>query len=253
MVNLSFESKLKNMAIGAYIAAVKKQKKVLISDTTLRDGEQAPGASLYIEQKLTIARQLERLGVDAIESGFPASSSEDFEAARLISQQIKRPVISALSRCNKDDIAITADALKGARRRSLALFIGTSPYLRQYSLNKSQDQVIDIMKEAIAYAKRFSDAVTFGAEDASRTEPEFLYRVYEEAINSGALVIGFTDTVGWLVPHEVKSVIDGIQQNVKNLDKAFLGIHFHNDLGLAVANSLAASQSHVKLKRNWND
>lgn len=238
---------IEKLALSTLIKIIKGQKRVLISDTTLRDGEQAPGASLNIEQKLTIAKQLDSLGVDSIEAGFPASSKEDFEAVRLISNVVKRPVISALSRCRKEDIEITAKAFKNAKRWSISLFLGTSPILRKYSLGKSKKEIIEILKDSIKFAKRFTDNIAFGAEDATRTEPKFLYKVYEEAIDSGAIVIGFPDTVGWLVPDEVKEMINGIKKNVRNLKNALLAIHFHNDLGLAVANSLAALECGINI------
>jgi 2-isopropylmalate synthase len=156
-------------------------------------------------------------------------------------------MLSALSRCHKGDIELTAEAFKDAKRWGIALFLGTSPILRKYSLNKTKEEVLEILKNAIRFAKTFTKTIAFGAEDATRTEPEFLYKVYEEAIDSGAMVIGFPDTVGWLIPSEVKKEIDGIKRNVRNLDKAFLAVHFHNDLGLAVANSLAAIESGINI------
>lgn len=236
----SIQGRLKETLTRAVIGFIKKHRIVLISDTTLRDGEQAPGGSLNVEQKLIIARQLESLGVNAVETGFPASSKEDFEAARLISRNVRRPLISALCRCRREDIELTADALKDARRWGFTLFLGTSPMLRKYSLNKTKEEIMDIMKESIKQAKQFTDNVVFAPEDATRTEPEFLYRIYEEAIDAGAAVVGFTDTVGWLIPQEAKDMICGIREHVRNLDKVLLAAHFHNDLGLAVANSLAA-------------
>ena len=247
MFDIGLGDGLKKIGLAAFIGIIKRQKRILISDTTLRDGEQAPGASLDIEQKLTIAKQLDSLGVDSIETGFPASSKEDCEAARLISSQVKRPVISALARCRKEDIKLAAESLKGARHWSISLFLGTSPILRKYSLGKSKEEVIEILKEAIKFAKEFTDNVAFGAEDSTRTELEFLYEVYKEAIDSGARAIGVPDTVGWLVPDEAKRLIDGIRKNVPNLNKAFLAVHFHNDLGLAVANSLAAIEYGVNI------
>ena len=247
MFDINLGNGLGKIALNAFIEIVKRQKRILISDTTLRDGEQAPGASLSTEQKLAIAKQLDALGVDAIEAGFPASSKEDFEAVRLISREVKRPLISALSRCHKEDIKLTAECFRDAKRWGIALFLGTSPILRKYSLNKSKEEVIKILKEAIELAKKFTDTIVFGAEDATRTEPEFLYEVYEEAIDSGALVIGFPDTVGWLIPEQVKGMIGGIKRNVHNLNKALLAVHFHNDLGLAVANSLAAVECGVNI------
>lgn len=247
MLDINFADGLGKIAINTFIEIIKKQKRILISDTTLRDGEQAPGASLNVKQKLTIAKQLDSLGVDAIEAGFPASSKEDFEAAKLISSELKRPLISALSRCHKEDIKITAESFKNAKRWGIALFLGTSPLLRRYSLNKSKDEIIEILKNAIKFSKKFTDNIAFGAEDATRTEPEFLYKVYEEAIDSGARAVGFPDTVGCLTPGEVKEMIAGIKENVPNLKKAFLAIHFHNDLGLAVANSLAAVECGINI------
>jgi 2-isopropylmalate synthase len=247
MFDIAFGDRLERIALNKFIGFIKEQKRVLISDTTLRDGEQAPAASLDIKQKLTIARQLDSLGVNSIEAGFPASSKEDFEAVRLISKEIRRPMLSALSRCHKGDIELTAEAFKDAKRWGIALFLGTSPILRKYSLNKTKEEVLEILKNAIRFAKTFTKTIAFGAEDATRTEPEFLYKVYEEAIDSGAMVIGFPDTVGWLIPSEVKKEIDGIKRNVRNLDKAFLAVHFHNDLGLAVANSLAAIESGINI------
>ena len=211
MFDIGLGEGLKNIGLSAFIEIIKRQKRILISDTTLRDGEQAPGASLDIEQKLAIAKQLDKLGVDSIETGFPASGKEDCEAARLISSEVKRPVISALARCHKEDIRLAAESLKNARHWSISLFLGTSPMLRKYSLNKSKEQVIDILKDAIKFAKGFTDSVAFGAEDATRTEPEFLYEVYKEAIDSGVRAIGVPDTVGWLVPEQVKEMIDGIK------------------------------------------
>lgn len=244
---MNFGDELKKIGASALVGIIKRQRRILISDTTLRDGEQAPGASLDIKQKLEIAIQLEKLGVDSIEAGFPISSNEDFEAVKLIAGEIKKPVISALSRCHKEDIKTAYDALKKARHCGISLFMGTSPILREYSLGKSKEEIIKIVKDAVKYAKEFTDNVAFGAEDATRTEPEFLYKVYDEAIDSGARAIGFPDTVGWLVPNQVKEMIEGIKKNVHNLNRALLAIHFHNDLGLAVANSLAAVECGVHI------
>jgi len=229
------------------IKRIKKENRIFISDTTLRDGEQAPGASLNIEEKLKIAKQLDTLGVDSIETGFPISSKEDFGAVELISRNVRRPVLTALCRCKKEDIDCAREALKGARRWGVGLFLGTSPILRKYSLHKTKEGVVDIIKESIAYAKNFTDNIAFGAEDASRTEPEFLYKVYREAIKAGALVVAFPDTVGCLIPNEVRDIIKEIKANVSNLNKAFLAVHFHNDLGLAVANTLEAIRNGVNI------
>lgn len=243
----ALEKRLKGTVKDFLVEAIKKQKRVFISDTTLRDGEQAPGAALGIEDKLEIAMALDRLGVDSIEAGFPVSSAEDFEAVKLIAKKVRRPVITALCRCNRGDIDCAKEALKGARRWGLALFMGTSPILRKYSVKKKKDEVIKTIKNAIIYAKKFTDSIAFGAEDASRTEPEFLYKVYTSAIDAGALVIGFPDTVGNMTPDEVADAISGIKANVHNLHKAFLAVHFHDDLGLAVANALTAIKNNVNI------
>ena len=241
------ENKLRGTVRDLLINTIKKQNRVFIGDTTLRDGEQAPGAGLNVEEKLKIAHQLSALGVDSIEAGFPVSSKEEFEATQLIASRVKRPVITALCRSKKEDIDCATEALKRARKWGLALFMPTSPILRKLSVNKRKEDIISEIKSAISYARRFTDSIVLAAEDASRTEPDFLYKVYREAIDSGALVVGFPDTVGCMVPEEVKEAIAGIKANVPNLSKAFLGVHFHNDLGLAVANALAAIESGVNI------
>jgi len=241
------QERLKENVKDLLIKRIKNEKRIFIGDTTLRDGEQAPGAGLDIDQKVTIAKQLDKLGVDSIEAGFPISSKEEFEAVRSVSEKVRRPVITALCRSRKEDIDCAKEALSKAHRWGLALFLGTSPILRKYSLGKTKDEVKTIVKDAITYAKKFTDNVAFGAEDATRTELDFLYQVYTIAIEAGALVIGFPDTVGCLVPDEVAESIKDIRSNVPNIDKAFLAVHFHNDLGLATANTLAAIKSGVNI------
>jgi len=240
---MDIKQNFRDFITGNVIKAIKGSRRILISDTTLRDGEQAPGASLNSEEKLQVAKKLDALGVDSIETGFPASSKEEFDAVRLISASVKRPILTALSRCLKGDIEKTKDAFRGNPRWGISLFLGTSPFLRKFSLDKSQEELLAILREAIGLARKYTLNVAFGAEDATRTEPEFLYRVYREAISAGAVVIGVPDTVGRLLPDEVKGLINGIRDNVPNIDKVLLATHFHNDLGLAVANSLAAVQS----------
>lgn len=241
------EERFKGTVKDLLIKRIKSEKRIFIGDTTLRDGEQAPGGSLSVEDKLKVARQLDSLGVDSIEAGFPISSKEDFEAVKLVAREVRRPVITALCRCKKEDIACAKEALERARRWGLALFAGTSPILRKCSLRKTKKETIETIKGGIRYARRFTDSVAFAPEDASRTEPEFLYEVYEEAIKAGALVVGFTDTVGCLTPGEVDEVMTRIRAHVRNLDKAFLAVHFHNDLGLAVANALTAIRNGVNI------
>ena len=243
----NLESVFRGRVKDLLIKRIKKEGRIFIGDTTLRDGEQAPGAGLGVADKLKIAKQLDTLGVDSIEAGFPISSKEEFEAVKLIAENVHRPVITALCRSRKEDIDCAREALKNAHKWGFGIFLGTSPILRKYSLGKTKEEVIQIIKETISYAKKYSDNIAFGAEDASRTEPDFLYRAYEEAIKAGAMVVGFPDTVGCLIPEEVKDIIENIKLNVRNLDKAFLAVHFHDDLGLAVANALAAIKSGVNI------
>ncbi len=214
--------------------------KVRIFDTTLRDGEQAPGAALDSEGKLEIARQLVRLGVDIIEAGFPVSSPEDFRSVNLIGKEIKGATICGLSRCVQKDIDAVKDALLPAERKRIHLFIATSPIHMEFKLKKSPEDVLSIAIEAIKYARQFFDDIQFSPEDASRSEPEFLYRVIEEVIKAGATTINIPDTVGYAVPEQFANLIKGILDHVPNINKAIISVHCHNDLGLAVANSLAA-------------
>ncbi len=214
--------------------------KVRIFDTTLRDGEQAPGAALDSEGKLEIARHLVRLGVDIIEAGFPISSPEDFRSVNLIAKEIKGATICGLSRCVQKDIDAVKDALFPAKRKRIHLFIATSPIHMEFKLKKSPEDVLSIAIEAIKYARQFFDDIQFSPEDASRSEPEFLYRVIEEVIKAGATTINIPDTVGYAVPEQFANLIKGILDHVPNINKAVISVHCHNDLGLAVANSLAA-------------
>ncbi len=215
-------------------------EKLRIFDTTLRDGEQAPGAALDRTGKIEIARQLERLGVDIIEAGFPISSPEDFESVKEVSSVVSSPVICGLSRCVEADIEACRDALSPAKRKRIHLFIATSPIHMEYKLRKSQDEVIQIAIDAVKYARRFFDDIQFSPEDASRSEPDFLYKVLEEVIRCGATTLNIPDTVGYAVPEQYAQLISGILNNVPNINNAIISVHCHNDLGMAVANSLAA-------------
>lgn len=214
-------------------------EKILIFDTTLRDGEQSPGASLEAYEKLEIAKQLARLNVGIIEAGFPVSSPGDLEAVRLIAQKIKGPIICALARCLKKDIDAAGDALRPARRKRIHLFLATSKIHMRYKLRKPEDEIIRLAVENIKYARRFSDDIEYSPEDATRTEKEFLYRVIEETIGAGATTINIADTVGYAIPEEFGELIYDIRNNVPNIEKATISVHCHNDLGLAVSNSLA--------------
>lgn len=219
------------------------QDRIIIFDTTLRDGEQAPGAALNIDEKLTIARQLARLGVDVIEAGFPYSSPGDFEAVQKIAEAVgveNGPIICGLARTTHQDIKTAAEALKPAARSRIHTFIATSDIHLQYKLKKTRQEVLAIAEEMVAYAKSFVNDVEFSPEDAGRSDPEFLYQVLERAIAAGATTVNIPDTVGYTTPAEFGNLIRGIKENVPNIDQAIISVHGHNDLGLAVANFLEA-------------
>jgi 2-isopropylmalate synthase len=218
-------------------------ERIIIFDTTLRDGEQSPGATLNVDEKLTIARALARLGVDVIEAGFPYASPGDFEAVQKIAQTVGvegGPSICGLARATQQDIKTAAEALKPAAKPRIHTFIATSDIHLQYKLKKTRQEVLAIVPEMVAYAKSFVDDVEFSPEDAGRSEPEFLYQVLERAIAAGATTVNIPDTVGYMTPSEFGSLIRGIKENVANIDQAIISVHGHNDLGLAVANFLEA-------------
>ncbi|MCY6372025.1 2-isopropylmalate synthase [Clostridium ganghwense] len=218
-------------------------KKIQIFDTTLRDGEQTPGVSLNVQEKLEIAKQLEMLEVDVIEAGFPIASNGDFEAVKAIAKEIKKPIINALARANKKDIDRAWEALKYAERPRIHTFIATSDIHMKYKLNMEPEEVLKRAVEMVSYAKTLCDDIEFSPEDGSRTCPEFLYKVLEAVIDAGATVVNIPDTVGYTTPVEFGEFIRGIKENVPNIDKAIISVHCHNDLGLAVANSLAAIEN----------
>ncbi|NLA84811.1 MAG: 2-isopropylmalate synthase [Clostridiales bacterium] len=213
---------------------------IAIFDTTLRDGEQSPGISLNMHEKLEIARQLENLGVDVIEAGFPISSKGDFEAVRAVAREVRKPVIAALARAVKKDIDRAWEALHEAARPRIHTFIATSDIHMKYKLRMEPEEVIKRAVEAVSYAKSLGSQVEFSPEDGSRTRPEFLYMILEEVIKAGADVINIPDTVGYSTPDEFGAIIRGIRENVKGIDNVVISVHCHNDLGMAVANSLAA-------------
>ncbi len=217
--------------------------KIIIFDTTLRDGEQSPGASLTTKGKLEIARQLANLKVDVIEAGFPVSSKGDFEAVKAIAKEIKGPVICGLARCVKKDIDTVYRAVKAAHKPRIHVFLATSKIHMKYKLKKAEDEILRLAVWGVKYAKSLVDDVEFSPEDASRTDKEFLYRVVEAAIEAGAKTVNIPDTVGYAMPSEFGSLIKGIRENVPNIDKCVLSVHCHNDLGLGVANSIAALQN----------
>jgi 2-isopropylmalate synthase len=225
------------------------QDRIIIFDTTLRDGEQSPGATLNVDEKLTIARQLARLGVDVIEAGFAYASPGDFEAVQKIARTVGTetgPIICSLARAIRDDIKAAAEAIKPAVHSRIHTFISTSDIHLQYQLKKSRAEVLAIAEDMVAYAKSFVDDVEFSPMDATRSEPEFLYQVLERAIAAGATTINIPDTVGYTTPAEFGAIIRGIKENVPNIDQAIISVHGHNDLGLAVANFLEAVKNGVR-------
>jgi len=217
--------------------------RIIIFDTTLRDGEQSPGATLNVDEKLAIARQLARLQVDVIEAGFPFASPGDFEAVRRIAENVGReggPTICGLARATQQDIKTAAEALSPAAHSRIHTFIATSDIHLKHKLRKTREEVLDIVPEMVGYAKSFVDDVEFSPEDAGRSDPEFLYQVLERAIAAGATTVNIPDTVGYTMPSEFGGIIRGIVENVPNIDQAVISVHGHNDLGLAVANFLEA-------------
>ncbi|NLC78071.1 MAG: 2-isopropylmalate synthase [Clostridia bacterium] len=215
-------------------------ERVYIFDTTLRDGEQSPGVSLNIQEKLEIAAQLARLGVDVIEAGFPITSKGDFNAVKAIAENIKGPAICALARTAEKDIDRAAEALEKAERPCIHTFIAASDIHLKYKLRMTREEVLEAIEKGVKYARRFTDYVEYSPEDGSRTDPDFICRVVETAIKAGARVINIPDTVGYATPDEFGSFIANIMNRVPNIDQAIISVHCHNDLGLAVANTLAA-------------
>jgi len=213
---------------------------IKIFDTTLRDGEQSPGASMNIEEKLTVARQLAKLRVDIIEAGFPIASPGDFEAVKRIAEEIKGPVICGLARAKNEDIDSVGNALISAERKRIHTFIATSDLHLQFKLRMSREDVLAAAIAAVKRARMYTDDVEFSAEDATRSDIDYLCRVIESAIDAGATTINIPDTVGYAIPPEFGEMIDTIRHRVPNIDKAILSVHCHNDLGLAVSNSLIA-------------
>jgi len=212
---------------------------VLIFDTTLRDGEQTPGVSLTGEEKLQLARQLARLGVDVIEAGFPAASRGDLEAVRRIALEVEGPTICALARAREEDIRAAWEAVRYAEKPRIHVFIATSRIHLEHKLRMTPEEVLARTREMVALASSLCQDVEFSPEDASRTEPGFLYEILEAAIQAGASTVNIPDTVGYALPEEFASLIRGIRKNVPGIERATISVHCHDDLGLAVANSLA--------------
>ncbi|MBK8175947.1 MAG: 2-isopropylmalate synthase [Rhodospirillales bacterium] len=214
--------------------------RIIIFDTTLRDGEQSPGASMNLDEKLRIAQVLEEMGVDVIEAGFPISSRGDFEAVHQIARQVKSSTVCGLARAVRGDIEQVAEALRPAPRGRIHTFISTSPLHMKYKLQLEPAQVLERIVESVSYARRFTDDVEWSCEDGSRSEHDFLCRCVEAAIEAGAGTINIPDTVGYAIPTEFAALIAMLRNRVPNIDRAILSVHCHNDLGLGVANSLAA-------------
>jgi len=220
-------------------------KEIQIFDTTLRDGEQVPGCKLNHTQKMTVARELENLGVDVLEAGFPISSPGDFKAVEMISKEIRKPIICGLSRAVKQDIKVAAEALEHAARPRIHTGIGTSAEHIKYKFATTPDKIIERAREAVKYAKTFVEDVEFYAEDAGRTDNEYLAKVIQEVVNAGATVLNIPDTTGYCLPGEFGEKIQYLVENVKGIDKCIISAHCHNDLGLATANSIAGMTNGV--------
>lgn len=223
--------------------ATSSQPRIRIFDTTLRDGEQSPGASMNLEEKLTIAQALADLGVDIIEAGFPIASPGDFEAVEQIAKTIRGPVICGLARCSDQDIDRAWEALKHSLSPRIHVFLATSAIHREFKLKMTADEIVQRAVAGVQRAKRVCDDIEFSPEDAARTEPDFLCRVVEAVIAAGATTVNIPDTVGYATPTHMGRVIHTLVNKVPNIDQAVISIHCHNDLGLAVANSLAAVEN----------
>ncbi|MGX7106326.1 2-isopropylmalate synthase [Hutsoniella sourekii] len=218
-------------------------KHIQFFDTTLRDGEQTPGVNFNTQEKIQLAKQLESWGIDVIEAGFPISSQGDFEAVQAIARELTTTRVCGLARCNRADIDRCHEALVDAKHKQIHVFIATSPIHREYKLNKSKQEILDSIQEHVTYAKTLFDHVQFSAEDATRTEPDFLAEACELAIQCGATIINIPDTVGYTNPSEYGQLFNYLQENVPSFDQAIFSCHCHDDLGLAVANSLAAIEN----------
>ncbi|MFC1517972.1 2-isopropylmalate synthase [Candidatus Margulisiibacteriota bacterium] len=220
-----------------------KKDKIIIFDTTLRDGEQSPGCSMNIEEKVELARMLEKLRVDVIEAGFAISSPGDFAAIQAVAKAVKAPTVCSLARTMKKDIDTAADAIKAAKNKRIHTFIATSPVHMEHKLKMMPDKVLETAVGAIKLAKSYVEDVEFSCEDAGRSEPAFLYKIIEAAIKAGATTVNIPDTVGYCTPTEFGKIIYGIKENIPNIDKAVISVHIHNDLGLAVASSIASIEN----------
>jgi len=215
-------------------------ERVIIFDTTLRDGEQSPGASMNTREKLRLAVQLEKLGVDVLEAGFPIASEGDFDAVSKIAGRLKRTEVAALARASKGDIDRAWHAIKHAAKPRIHTFIATSDIHLKYKLKMSRDEVVKAAVDAVTYARSFTENVEFSAEDGSRSDRDFLCKVFEAAIDAGASTVNLPDTVGYAIPDEYADMVKYVMSHTPNIDRAILSVHCHNDLGLATANTIAA-------------
>ncbi len=220
--------------------AQRKEDRVVIFDTTLRDGEQSPGASMNLTEKLEVARALERLGVDVIEAGFPITSPDDFEAVRAVAREVKRPGVAGLARCVAKDIDRAAEAVAEAKKPRIHVFLATSKIHREHKLRKARSEILRLAVEGVERAKAAVTDVQFSPEDAARTEPDFLAEVVEAVIDAGATTVNIPDTVGWATPDGFGALIAELFHRVPNIHRTTIAVHCHDDLGMAVANSLQA-------------
>jgi len=214
--------------------------RVIIFDTTLRDGEQAAGGTLNVQEKLEIAHQLEKLGVDVIEAGFPVTSPGDFEAVRLIAEKVRKPSVCALMHANIKAIDESWKAIKKASNPRIHIVLSSSDIHLFYQLRKSREQILEMSRDTVKHARKYTDNIEFSAMDASRTDPAFIYQLLQAVINAGASTVNIPDTVGYAMPQQFGAIITGVMKNVPNIGKAVVSVHCHNDLGLAVANTLEA-------------
>jgi 2-isopropylmalate synthase len=218
-------------------------EKIAIFDTTLRDGEQSPGCSMYLDEKIRMARQLERLGVDIIEAGFPIASEGDFNAVRAVSAECRNATVAALSRTVEGDIYRAGEALKNAKRSRIHTFVATSDIHLEYKLKKTRSEVLEMTRNAVRAASRLADEVEFSAEDATRSDIDFICEVFATAVDEGATILNVPDTVGYTLPTEYANLIRTVKERVVGNRDITISVHCHNDLGLAVANSLAAIEA----------
>ena len=217
--------------------------RVIIFDTTLRDGEQSPGCSMNFEEKLRMARQLDRLGVDVIEAGFPIASDGDFEAVQAVAKEIRRPILAALARATRDDIIRAWEAVSEATRPRIHTFLATSDIHLEYKLRITREEALNQARESVGLARSLCDDVEFSPEDATRTDLDFLCAIVEAVIEAGATTVNIPDTVGYTTPREFTRIIETIRSKVRGIDRARISVHCHNDLGLAVANTIAAIEA----------